>query len=339
MGILPLLFPILKQFTILAGPAPLFYLYRSWQSLPASVHRSRHPLPVISLLSIAILLLAAFVYLTAAILGGSENIFYLTNARFITPSNVLSARLSKVRPLTQEDGVLISRLSTSLADRISYTIYGPEPLIHCTWCLTASDDGGTHGDAAMYLIFSLPQILSPYLVHAFILGLTTTPFLARGYVTRNMRVYVSYLLGLAMATEVWILITFDGTKNASATTLREVTWLHWDLFSFRYGSLAFTSVLHALVIYLLDTGAVVLPAAMEDRLFQLAAMEENVYQRMRFTRILKGVVMKRSAWRTKVVQYWDTQRGNEPTVPEEVKSLWEPDARKWVDGMIKFEEE
>lgn len=338
MGILPLLFPILKQFTILVGPAPLFYLYRSWQSLPASVHRSRHPLTVTSLLSIAVLLLAALVYLITAVLGGSENIFHLTNARFTTPSNVISARLSKARPFTQTDGVLISRLSTSLAERISYTIYGPEPLTQCTWCLSTTDDGGTHGDAAMYLMFSLPQILSPYLVHAFILGFTTTPFLARGYVTRNMRVYISYLLGLVMATEVWILITFDGTVNAPATALREVTWLHWDLFSFRYASLAIISLLHALVIYLLDTGAIVLPATMEARLFQLAAMEEDINQRMRFTRTLNGAVMKRLAWRTKVVQYWDAQRGNEQAVPEEFKSLWEPNVRKFVDGIIKFEE-
>jgi len=293
---------------------------------------------VASSLSIAVLLLAALVYFTAAIFGGSENIFYLANARFITPSNVLSARLSKARPFTQTDGVLISRLSTSLAERISYTIYGPEPLIQCTWCLTTTDDGGTHGNAAMYLIFSLPQILSPYLVHAFVLGLTTTPFLARGYVTRNMRIYVSYLLGLLMATEVWTLISFDGTVNASATALGEVTWLYWDLFSFRYTSLAVISLLHAIVIYLLDTGAIVLPTTMEDRLFQLAAMEENINQRMRFTRTLNGVIMKRSAWRTKVVQYWDAQREKEQTVPEEIKSLWESDARMWVDGMIKFEE-
>jgi hypothetical protein len=278
------------------------------------------------------------VYLAISLFGGSENIFYLTNARFITPSNVLSARLAKLRPLTQEDNILIDRLSTSLAERISYAIYGPGPLTHCTWCLTTHNEAAIQGDATMYLLFSLPQIVSPYLVHAFLLGVTTTPFLAGGYITRNMRVYVSYLLGLAIATEIWILLTFDGTVNASATTLREVNWLHWDLFSFRYMSLAIISLFHAVVVYLLDTGFVVLPAAMEDRLFQLAAMEENINQRMRFTRIVKSVVMKKETWRSKVESYWDNQRGNVPDVPEEIKSTWEPEARKWVDGMIKFEE-
>src|SRR5579859_5619491 len=268
MGIIPLLFPILKQFGILVGPAPLFYLYRSWQSLPASVPRNRYSLPATSLLAIVILLFASLVYLTISLFGGSENIFYLTNARFITPSNLLSARLSKLRPIQQDDNLLIERLSNSLAERINYSIYGPGPVTQCTWCLTTQNESGTQGDATMYLLFSIPEIISPYLIHAFILGVTTTPFLATGYVTRNMRVYVSYLLGLAMATEIWILLTFDGTVNASATNLREVVWLHWDLFSFRYISLAVISLLHAFVVYFLDTGFIVIPPAIEDRLFQ-----------------------------------------------------------------------
>ena len=338
MGILPLLFPILKQFTILVGPAPLFYLYRSWQSLPASVQRNRYPLPQTSLLAIAILLFASLIYLTVSIFGGSENIFYSTDARFITPSNVIATRLSKLHPITQDDKVLIDRLSASLAERINFAIYGPGPLTRCTWCLTTHNEPDSQGDATMYLLFSLPQIFAPYLIHAFILGVTTTPFLARGYVTRDMRVYVSYLLGIVMATEIWILLTFDGTMNASATNLREVTWLHWDLHTFRYTSLAIISLLHALLVYILDTGFIVLPAAMEDRLFQLAAMQENVNQRIRFTRIVKSVVMKKSRWRSKAESYWDDQRGKEPNVPEEIKAMWEPEARKCVDGMIKFEE-
>lgn len=338
MGITPLLFPILKQLGILVGPAPLFYLYRSWQSLPATVQRNRYPVPPTSLLAIGILLFASLVYLTVFLFGGSENVFYSTDARFITPSSVLAARLSKLRPITQDDKVLVDRLSVSLAERINYAIYGPGPLTYCTWCLTIQNETLAQGDAMMYLLFSLPQIISPYLIHAFILGMTTTPFLARGYVTRDMRVYVSYLLGIAMATEIWILLTFDGTVNASATNLREVTWLHWDLHSFRYTSLVVISLLHALVVYFLDTGFIVLPPVMDDRLFQLAAMEENINQRMRFTRVVKGIVMKKSIWRSKVESYWDNQRGNEANVPEDIKAMWEPEARKWVDGMIKFEE-
>jgi hypothetical protein len=191
----------------------------------------------------------------------------------------------------------------------------------------------------MYLLFSLPQIFSSYLVHAFILGMTTTPFLARGNVTRNMRIYVSYLLGLVMATEIWILFTFDGTVNASATTFQEVHWLHWDLHSFRHSCLTIISVLHAIVVYLLDTGVVVLPASMETRLFQLAALEDNINQRMRFTRDVRRAVMKNPAWRAKVLGYWDKQGDGKLDVPEEIKAMWEPEARKWVDGLVKFEEE
>jgi hypothetical protein len=92
-------------------------------------------------------------------------------------------------------------------------------------------------------------------------------------------------------------------------------------------------------VYLLDTGVVVLPVSMETRLFQLAALQDNINQRMRFTRIVKSVVMKNPAWRAKVLSYWDKQGDSKPDVPEEIRAMWEPEARKWVDGMVKFEEE
>ena len=342
MGMLPLLLPLLKPLAILIGPAPLFYLYRSWQSKPATIRQNRRPLPFQSLVAIVILCGTPLAYVCVYFLG-TENIFSLTNARFITSPSVIQTRLAKIRPLTQDDQILLERLGTSLSERLNYAIYGPSPLTHCTWCQTTRTDVNgqiTVGDATMYLLFSLPQIIFPYLVHAFILGLTTTPFLTSSQISRDLRTYMSYVLGLLLAAELWILATFDININSSATELRDVIWLHWDLQSFRYTILSITSLIQAAIIYVVETGLIVPPPSMEDRLFQFGVIEENVTQRMRLARTVRGIIMKNSEWRLRSLRWWDRQRNPERLeIPEEIKRKWETDARNFVDGMIKIEEE
>ena len=342
MGILPLLLPLLKPLTILIGPAPLFYVYRFWQSKPASIQQHRHPLPIQSFVAIVLLCITALVYICICLLG-TENIFYITSTRFATSPSVIQTRLSRVRLLTPEDQILLDRLGTSLSERLNYAIYGPTPLTHCTWCqITRTDVNGqiTVGDATMYLLFSLPQIISPYLIHAFVLGTTTTPFLITSQVSRDLRTYMSYVLGLLLAAELWILVTFDGNVNSSAHELRDVVWLHWDLYSFRYTALSMTSLVQAAMIYVVETELIVLPASMKDRLFQMGVAEESAAQRMRLARIVKKVVMKNSEWRVRSIRWWDKQQIPErPEIPEEVKVKWETDARNWVDAMIKIEDE
>lgn len=342
MGILPLLLPLLKPLTILVGPAPLFYLYRSWQSNPASLQRNRHPLPPQSFVAIVILCITFLAYVCIYLLN-TENVFSITNTRFVTPPSVIHTRLTRIRPLTQEDQILLDRLGTSLSERLNYAIYGPTPLTHCTWCqITRTDVNGqiTIGDATMYFLFSLPQIISPYLIHAFILGATTTPFLTSSQISRDLRTYMAYVLGLLLAAELWILATFDSNVNSSAHELRDVIWLHWDLHSFRYMALSMTSLVQSVIIYVVETGLIMLPPSMEDVLFKIGVVGENVAQRMRLARTVRGVVMKNSEWRVQSIRWWDKQRSPErPEIPEEVKVKWETDARNWVDGMIKIEEE
>lgn len=345
MGILPQLIPLLKPLTILIGPAPLFYLYRLWQSTPSTAPRQRRPLPVPSLIAISILLLSSFFYLCILLLGGSENVFYLTQSRFVTPTSVLQSRLAKIRHVSDNDQILFQRLSTSLSERINFATFGPSPLILCTWCQSIHKDGTTNGsvtlgDSSMYLLFSLPHIFAPYIAHAFLLGITTTPFLALSQTCRDLRVYISYALGLVLAAEVWILATFDGTINSSAHDLRDVTWLHWDLHSFRYVSLTVICIAHAVVIYGIETAWVVLPPSEEERLFQVSVVGENVAHRMRLTRTVREVIMKSTEWRLRAGQWWERQREGEakvPEIPETLRLKWQAEARTWVDAKIKFE--
>lgn len=343
MGFLPLFIPLLKPLTVLIGPVPLFYLYHFWQTIPPSIQRRRRPLPIQSLVAIIILAFSSLLYFCIFSLGNSENIYYLTKARFITSPSILQTRLSKFRLLTADDQILLERLATSLSERLNYAKFGPNPLTHCAWCLmTRNEPTGsiTLGDATMYLIFSLPYLAWPYLFHAFILGVTTTPFLTTVQFSRDMRVYLVYVLGLILAAEVWILVTFDGNVNSSAYELQDVIWLHWDLNSFRYSALAVVSGLHAMIIYVVETGWMVLPPSTNDRLFQIGTIGENVGQRTKLARAIRGVVMQNAEWRQTVERWWDKQRILErPEIPDDFRTRWAPEARKWVDGMIKLEEE
>jgi hypothetical protein len=190
----------------------------------------------------------------------------------------------------------------------------------------------------MYLLFSLPSIVTPYLFHAFSLGLATTPFLTRTEITRDLRVYFAYALGLILAAELWILLTFDGNVNSSANQVGEVVWLHWDLYSFRFGCLALLSAVHAGLIYVFETGWVVLPGSKEDRLFQIGTLAETVGARIALSRTVRRTVM-RGSWRERVLAWWDKQRVDERAeVPEEVRERWTREARQWVDGILKFED-
>jgi hypothetical protein len=334
MGILPQLLPLVKPLTFLIGPAPLFYLYRSWRSTPA-VKQCRRPLPSVSLFAIAILILSSLVYGGISLFGGSENIFYLTKARFITSPSILQNSLAKIRPLIQTDNTLIARLGTSLSERLNYARYGPTPLMHCSWCLANYDNNTVLGDATMYLLFSLPQIISPYLLHAFILGVTTTPFLTSSRTCRKLRTYIAYVIGLVLAAELWILVTADGNVNSSAQDLSDVKWLHWDLHTFRYTSLSILSLLQAVAVYIIETGLVVIPqSSLEDRVFEVGTMGEGIARRIKLMRSVKEVVMQSPEWRARAEEWASQNRIPEGDVSEETRRRLEAEARKWVDGML-----
>jgi hypothetical protein len=328
-----------KPLTALIGPAPLFFLYRTWQSSTPVISPQRRPLPPKSLLAISLLLGISLLYLLYLLFFAPENVFWATNTRFAASSSIIQTRLQKLRPLTKDDLVLLDRLATSLSERLNYAISGPSPLTYCSWCqVPIKDQTFTLGDATMYLLFSLPSIVTPYLFHAFILGLATTPFLTQTKITRDLRVYLAYTLGLILAAELWILLTFDGNVNSSANQVWEVVWLHWDLYSFRFGCLALLSAVHGALIYIFETGWVVLPGSKEDRLFQIGTLAETVGARIALTRTVRRTVM-RGTWRDRVLAWWDERRVDEQIeVPEEVRERWKGEARLWVDGILKVEE-
>jgi hypothetical protein len=339
MGILPQLVQLVKPLTALIGPAPLFFLYRTWQSSPPVISHQRRPLPAKSLLAISFLFGISLLYLIILLFFAPENVFWATNTRFAASSSIIQTRLQKLRPLTADDLILLDRLATSLSERLNYAISGPSPLTYCTWCqVPIKDQTSTLGDGTMYLLFSLPSIATPYLLHAFILGLATTPFLTQTKITRDLRLYFAYALGLILAAELWILLTFDNNVNSSANQVWEVVWLHWDLYSFRFGCLALLSAIHGGLIYVFETGWVVLPGSKEDRLFQIGTLAESVGSRIALSRTVRRTVMK-GIWRDRVLAWWDKQRVDaRAEVPEEVRERWTDEARQWVDGILKFEE-
>jgi hypothetical protein len=344
MGVFSQLVPLAKPLAVLIGPAPIFYLYRSWESIPTTLQqRERRPLTVSTAISIVMLLIASLIYLCIALFGGSENIYALTQARFKTSITVIQSRLSRIRNLTAEDHILFERLATSLSERLNYAMYGPRPLIECSWCLSIHGQPTSPpislGDPIMYLLYSLPRIVMPYLIHSFILGITTTPFLTSTQQTRDLRIYLSYALGLTLSAELWILVTFDTTSNSAANELAEVTWLHWELHFFRYIMLSLFGIAQAGLTYVLENGMIPLPLTYEDRLTQIAIMFETVAARMRLTRTLRWVTMSNPTWRERMERRWTKRSMEKVEIPVDIRQKWEREARGWVDGMIQAKEE
>ena len=117
-------------------------------------------------------------------------------------------------------------------------------------------------------------------------------------------------------------------------------WLHWDLHSFRYTALAMVCLAHTGIVYILETWLVVLPPTLDDRLLQVGGIVESIGQRIRLTKVVRGVVTRNAEWREKVERWWNRHGVPEsPGVPEEIKVKWEAEAKTWVDGIMKIEEE
>jgi hypothetical protein len=141
-----------------------------------------------------------------------------------------------------------------------------------------------------------------------------------------------------VAAEVWIKLTFDFTKNAGATNLSEVIWLHWELYRFRYLTLAVISLVQSLVVYIVDTGMVRRPATTEERIRRSVQISEAVSAKVKISRLLCEVIMKRKEWSMSAEKWWAGRERDAADIPMEVKLQWERDAQKWIDEIIQIRE-
>ena len=213
---------------------------------------------------VAGLVLSAVGLLTATAVYTDENIIASTGSRMVTSGSVIETRLAAARPLTSVDQTLLG-LFRSQSARILYTLFGPKPLVECTWCERGEDN---HLDRTLLLWYSLPAIAMPYLCQLVIVGLATVA----STTPRALRFYASLCTVLAGLWEFYTLATFDLTRNAATVDPRQVHWVHWTLSVQRNIGFAVVQLAMAAVIYLTASGLVRFkPAPPSQRVADLLA--------------------------------------------------------------------
>ena len=178
----------------------------------------------------------------------SENIFELTESRLQIPTNVLFTRLSNHRPLTERDEALRAKF-VSLDSRLLYAMLGPDVLADCSFC--SSNDGSSR---TAYISYALPALLAPHLLHLAILGfVSSAPLLGRQQSTiwRNH----TTIIGIALAAvDVWLLSSYDPTRNARASRLSDVDFFYWKMRVLRMLCFASVDAIIGFGIWLTATG-------------------------------------------------------------------------------------
>lgn len=173
-------------------------------------------------LSLSLLFGAICIFLAASFsvfFNDNVNIFMLTNSRLAIPTDVLSSRLSSVRPgqtLTTVDEQLRKKL-TSTALRKLYLRFGPSTLTECPFC--------TPLDHSTYLLYHFPRnIVLPHLFNFGLLGLATSTTIS-GTDAGQWRFYAlagSLMIG---ALDAYYVVTFSPSIDANMPAPPGIFWM------------------------------------------------------------------------------------------------------------------
>ncbi|KAH7125106.1 hypothetical protein B0J11DRAFT_298238 [Dendryphion nanum] len=228
----------------------------------------------------------------------SENIFLTTESRLQIEANTLFARLKLMRPLTAEDEVLRTKFAGSMQNRLVYLTFGPDTLANCIWCTTSGGD-----DMQNYLLYYLPEILTPHIFHLAVLGLATSSMV--GSESSRFRIHVT-IAGLVLAVaEFWYLATYDATINKRAKTLQDIDFVHWRLRVLRYIAFALTDGALGLVLWLTSTNRwLAKPVSLAERLELATRLSEETRNQLRALGILSNSINRAPALRAVKENYW-----------------------------------
>ncbi|PYI20946.1 hypothetical protein BO99DRAFT_421244 [Aspergillus violaceofuscus CBS 115571] len=176
-----------------------------------------------------------------------QSIFTLTHSRINTASDVLFARLARLRPentLTATDLLLKTKL-TSLPARKLYLRFGPDALARCQFC---SLDNPT-----TYILYYLPShVLLPHLFHLAILGAATAAPLTGPDASRWRNKFT--LAGCALALlDLYLVFRYDPVQTGPAALRAGATVptaAYYQLGLLRPLAFAVVDAVGALLIYL-----------------------------------------------------------------------------------------
>jgi hypothetical protein len=272
--------------------------YRSIRNPPPSQIR---PLPNSTSHALTILFFSGLIALASTLpVCAPPNIFRQTGSRLQTPAGVLLTRLAALRPLTPSDETLRQVLDVGGLDaRLLYARYGPAVLTTCTFAKPGDGDA-----KLLYLLYALPSLLTPHLLHLFALGIATSRSLS-GKTSARWRTIAS-ISGLVLAAaEVYFIANYDDTPNQRSTRVSEIDFIHWKLRVYRGLCIATIDGLLGWVIYLQSTGRAFLsPPPASERLLDHAKTLEGLLTKTRSLGVLRNGTVRDASARGKANEYW-----------------------------------
>lgn len=324
-----------KSLLIFFGPILLPRLITAYRNLRASIASRPPPRPLSAAPGRALnILFGSIVFFLLLSLpfnphAPEPNIFSLTRSRINTPTDILFARLARLRPdalLTAADTLLQSKF-TSLGARKVYLTYGPDALTSCQYC--SFDNLNT------FLMYYLPfHVLLPHLVHLMILGLATSAPIA-GRESARWRTKFT-MAGLALAAiDVYIVATYDAISSASPSVRSGQTppsGLYNSITLLRPLAFVVCDVACSVVLYLSATNRFFFKQpSMNEQIDQAVSVAVNAltgaHTKMHATSVTRNAVVRDKALKSRDDLYWQTMVASEnPTQAGEGKilnNIWE----------------
>jgi len=258
-----------------------------------------------------------------------SNIFVVTNSRLQIPPNTLFNRLNNIRngELTTVERALKQRYSEAPTDfALLYATYGPDALAYCPFCRT--------GDPSTYLLYSLPSMLAPHLLHVFLLGLMTSSVVS-GKEGSRWRLYATVVGVLLAATELAVILRYDWKLNTLNKTLKDAEFLYWKLRTGRLLSFALVDLLLGWALWLTSTNRwLVQPPSISDQLRQSSMVLQSLHNKLFTLGLLQNTVMRDEHLRGVGYEYWT----REPRMMEEIEQQREViDARRIAISRMNYD--
>ncbi|TGJ85366.1 hypothetical protein E0Z10_g3406 [Xylaria hypoxylon] len=292
----------IKALLFLLGPILLpkaIGYYRALRASSKAVNQPIQPLPSSALRAISILCSVALVLFVLALPPfAPENLFSLTSSRLQTPTDVLFARLTSLRPgnaLTQSDDVLRAKF-VNLESRLLYLQFGPDVVASCPFCFS--------DEPMAYLYYALPSLLAPHLVSLVVLSLATSATIT-GNEAARWRPNAAIVSAVIASIDIGNTSIYNYGANARVARPSDLEMFFWTSRALRYGVLGVLNMGIAALIYVSSTNRLfAAPVAPASRVEAVTRRLLAIKSRMSAVGIIKNTSLRDEDLRTRTAAYW-----------------------------------
>jgi hypothetical protein len=166
-----------------------------------------------------------------------------------------------------------------------------------------------------YLIYAIPSILAPHLLHICLLGIITSSFFSGQEGTR-WRVHATIAGVFLAVVEIVLVSKNDWKNNSTKRNLEDVDFFHWRLRVYRLLAFALTDGLLGWAIWLTSTNRwLVKPPSISEQLNQATQSLQLLHSQMGILGRMRNAILRDDELRTAGMGYWE----REPKIMEEVE--------------------